>query len=279
MQSARELQCYARELTMTRITLSAGLLAATLLAGGCATKKYVQNTTAPIRAKVDQVGDQTNKNGQQIQQTRTDLTANINGVDEKAQSGISAAKESAMTAQNTAQGAMTKANDASDLANKDSEEIKNLRQQVSNLDDYKQVADLTIPFAFNKYTLTPKDRDDLDSMVGNASKNKRYFIAVEGFTDRTGSRQYNEKLSRKRADAVTEYLVAKHDIPIYRIHMIGLGEEKPLDDGHTRAARAKNRRVEIKVFSADESYSLSQPQAQAPSSGQQAQAQVQQSQQ
>ena len=243
---------------MTRIILCAGLLAATLLTGGCATKKYVQNTTAPIQAKLDQVGDQTNKNGQQIQQTRTDLTANINGVDEKAQSGISAAKEQAMTAQNSAQNAMNKANDASDLANKDSEEIRNLRQQVSNLDDYKQVADLTIPFAFNKYALTPKDREDLDNMVANASKNKRYFIAVEGFTDRTGSRQYNEALSRKRADAVTAYLVAKHDIPIYRIHMIGLGEEKPVDDGHTRAARAKNRRVEINIFSADESYSLSQ---------------------
>jgi hypothetical protein len=49
--------------------------------------------------------------------------------------------------------------------------------------------------------------------------------------------------------------------------MIGLGAEKPLDDGRTRAARAKNRRVEIKVFSADESYSLSQ----LPSSRQQAQ--------
>jgi OOP family OmpA-OmpF porin len=256
---------------MTRNFLSAGLLAATLLTGGCATKKYVQTTTAPIQAKVDQVGDQTNKNGKQIQQTRTDLTTSINGVDEKAQSGISAAKESAMTAQNTAQGAMTKATDASNMANRDSEEIKSLRQQVSNLDDYKQVADVTVPFAFNKYTLTPKDRDDLDTMVANASKNKRYFIAVEGFTDRTGSRQYNEALSRKRADAVTEYLVAKHDIPIYRIHMIGLGEEKPVDDGHTRAARAKNRRVEIKVFSADESYSVSQPQAQ--SSAQQAQAQ------
>jgi outer membrane protein OmpA-like peptidoglycan-associated protein len=261
---------------MTRTFLSAGLLAATLITGGCATKKYVQQTTAPIQAKVDQVGDQTNKNGQQIQQTRTDLTANINGVDEKAQSGISAAKEQAMTAQNSAQSAMNKANDASTLANQDSEEIRNLRQQVSNLDDYKQVADLTVPFAFNKYTLTPKDRDDLDSMVASASKNKRYFIAVEGFTDRTGSRQYNEALSRKRADAVTEYLVAKHDIPIYRIHMIGLGEEKPVDDGHTRAARAKNRRVEIKVFSADESYTLSQ--SPAPSSTQQ-QAQSQESQQ
>ena len=243
---------------MTRSFLSAGLLAATLLTGGCATKKYVQDTTAPIQAKVDQVGDQTNKNGQQIQQTRTDLTANINGVDEKDQSGISAAKEQAMTAQNSAQSAMGKANDASTLANQDSEEIKSLRQVVSNLDDYKQVADLTIPFAFNKYMLTEKDRADLDNMVANASSNKRYFVAVEGFTDSVGSRQYNESLSRKRADAVTEYLVAKHDIPIYRIHMIGLGEEKPVDDGHTRAARAKNRRVEVKVFSADASYTVGQ---------------------
>lgn len=254
---------------MTRLTFSASILAATLLTGGCATKKYVQNTAAPIQAKVDQVGDQSNKQGQQITQTQTDMK----GVDERAQSGISAAKESAMTAQNSAQGAMDKANSASDMANKDSEEINSLRQVVTNLDDYKQVADVTIPFAFNKYSLTAKDRDDLDNMVASASKNKRYFIAVEGFTDRTGSRQYNETLSRKRADAVTEYLVAKHDIPIYRIHMIGLGEEKPVDDAHTRAARAKNRRVEIKIFSADESYSLSQAQPQ--SSPQQAQTQPQ----
>jgi outer membrane protein OmpA-like peptidoglycan-associated protein len=258
---------------MTRTILTAGLLGAALLTGGCATKKYVQTTTAPIQAKVDQVGDQTTKNGQQIQQTRTDLTANINGVDERSQSGISAAKEQAMTAQNSAQSAMNKANDASSLASQDSEEIKSLRQVVSNLDDYKQVADLTVPFAFNKYTLTEKDRADLDNMVSTASSNKRYFIAVEGFTDSVGSREYNEALSRKRADAVTEYLVAKHDIPIYRIHMIGLGQQKPVDDGHTRAARAKNRRVEIKVFSADESYN-SQLQPVSPT-----QAQAQQSQQ
>ncbi len=239
--------------------LSSGLVVATLLTGGCATKKYVQNTTAPIQAKVDQVGDQTSKNGQQISQTQTDLK----GVDDRAQSGISAAKEQAMTAQNSAQGAMDKANQANALASTDSEEIKSLRQVVSNLDDYKQVADLTIPFAFNKYTLTEKDRQDLDNMVTNTAQNKRFFIAVEGFTDRTGSRQYNEALSRKRADAVTEYLVAKHDIPIFRIHMIGLGQEKPLDDSHTRAARAKNRRVEIKIFSADESYSQSQAQPQS----------------
>jgi len=221
----------------------AGLLAATLLTGGCATKKYVQNTAAPIQTKVDQVGEQTTKNGQDLDKTRTDLTTDIKGVDERSQSGISAAKEQAMTAQNSAKDAMSKATQASDLAGKDSEEISSLRQVVSNLDDYKQVADLTVGFAFNKYKLTPKESEDLDAMVANASKNKRYFIAVEGFTDRTGTAEYNELLSRKRADAVVQYLVAKHDIPIYRIHMIGLGEQKPIDDGHTRAARAKNRRV------------------------------------
>jgi outer membrane protein OmpA-like peptidoglycan-associated protein len=249
---------------MTRTIFSTGILAAALLTGGCATKKYVQQTTTPIQAKVDQVDQTTQKQGQEIQKTEGD----VKQVDEKAQNGInaaSAAKEAAMTAQNSAKDAMGKAGQANDLATKDSQEISSLRQVVSNLDDYKQVGDLTIPFAFNKYMLTDKDKQDLDAMVAGASKNKRYFIAVEGFTDRTGTRQYNEVLSRKRADAVVEYLVAKHDIPIYRIHMIGLADEKPVDDARTRAARAKNRRVEVKIFSADESYAASaveQPQSQ-----------------
>ncbi len=257
---------------MTRTVFSAGILVAAMLAGGCATKKYVRNTVAPVQAKVDQVGDQTQKQGQQIQQTQSDLKSDIKQVDDRAQSGISAAKEQAMTAQNHATDAMNKANQANDLATKDSQEIASLRQVIPNLDDFKQVADLTIPFAFNKYRLTEKDQQDLDNLVANTSKNKRFFIAVEGFTDRTGSRQYNEMLSRKRADAVVEYLVAKHDIPIFRIHMIGLGDEKPLDTGRTRAARAKNRRVEVKIFSADESYSLSQLQGQQQSYPTQSQA-------
>ena len=81
--------------------------------------------------------------------------------------------------------------------------------------------------------------------------NKRFFIAVEGYTDKIGNKEYNEQLSRRRADEVVQYLVAKHDIPIYRIHTIGLGDEKPADDANTREARARNRRVEVKVFSAD----------------------------
>jgi OmpA family len=59
-------------------------------------------------------------------------------------------------------------------------------------------------------------------------------------------------LSRRRADSVVAYLVVKHDIPIARIHMIGLGTERPIDEGHNRAARAKNRRVDVNIFSADQ---------------------------
>jgi outer membrane protein OmpA-like peptidoglycan-associated protein len=89
-------------------------------------------------------------------------------------------------------------------------------------------------------------------VAGEVKSGKRFFIAVEGYTDATGSKAYNEALSRRRADKVVAYLVAKHDVPIYRIHMIGLGQEKPVDEAHNREARAKNRRVEVKVFNADQ---------------------------
>jgi outer membrane protein OmpA-like peptidoglycan-associated protein len=119
---------------------------------------------------------------------------------------------------------------------------------------------VTVPFQLNQSALTPETKQSLDTLAAGVKPDKRYFIAVEGYTDSTGSRQYNEALSRRRADAVVEYLVAKHDIPIYRIHTIGLGDERPLDEAHTRAARARNRRVEVTVFSAGQATaSLSGP--------------------
>jgi outer membrane protein OmpA-like peptidoglycan-associated protein len=226
-----------------------------MLAGGCATKKYVRNTAAPIQAKVDQVGEQTTQNGQQINDTRNQ----VKQVDEKAQSGISAAQERAAsadqhaaTADQHAGDAMNKATQAAQVGDQNTQALNSLRQVVSNIDDYKMTTTVSVGFKFDKFTLSPEAKQDLDKLATDVQPNKRFFIAVEGYTDSTGSRVYNETLSRKRADAVVEYLVAKHDIPIYRIHMIGLGQEKPVDEARNRAARAKNRRVEVKVFSADQ---------------------------
>jgi outer membrane protein OmpA-like peptidoglycan-associated protein len=231
------------------------LLTGALLAGGCATKKYVRNTAAPIQAKVDQVGDQTNRNGQQIEDTRNQ----VKQVDEKATNGISAATERASsadqhaaTADQHAGEAMNRANQANQLGEQNSQGLTSLRGVIANIDDYKLQTSVAVPFGFNKYALTNDSKQDLDKLASDVKADKRFFIAVEGYTDSTGSRTYNEMLSQKRADAVVHYLVAKHEIPIYRIHMIGLGMEKPVDEAKNRSARAKNRRVEVKVFSADQ---------------------------
>src|SRR6266851_3963272 len=110
----------ARELLKdrTRLRTMRAFLATTiivtgaLLAGGCASKKYVRNTTAPIQAKVDQVGEQTTQNSGQIQDTRTQ----VKQVDERAQSGISAAQERAATADQHAGDAMNSAKAADQKA-------------------------------------------------------------------------------------------------------------------------------------------------------------------
>ena len=226
-----------------------------LLASGCATKKYVQNTAAPIQAKVDQVGEQTSRNGQQIEDTRSQ----VKQVDEKAQTGISAAQERAGSADQHAGiadqhagEALKSADQANQLGQKNTQELNSLRSVVANIDDYKLQTSVAVPFGFNKYELTADAKADLDKLATDVKSDRRFFIAVEGYTDSTGSKAYNETLSRHRADRVVEYLVAKHDIAIYRIHMIGLGQEKPVDDARNRTARAKNRRVEVKVFSADQ---------------------------
>ena len=60
-------------------------------------------------------------------------------------------------------------------------------------------------------------------------------------------------LSKRRADAVVQYLAGEKDVDFNRIHTIGLGEQKLVDTGATpRFPRARNRRVEVKIYSADD---------------------------
>src|ERR1700722_2210886 len=134
-----------------------------MLTAGCATKKYVRNTAAPIQAKVDQVGEQTTQNSQQIQDTKTQ----VKDVDDKSQRGISAANEKAGTADQHAGEAMNHANDAMSHANdamtkagqadqksdQNAQGLNSLRETVANIDDYKLQTAATIAFGFNKFVL------------------------------------------------------------------------------------------------------------------------------
>ncbi len=230
---------------VTTITLTGILISA-----GCATKKYVAKQTDPIKDRVGQVASQSDKQGSEITKQESEITQQggtiqKQGADlERHQTEIAANKERAMAAD-------SRAGDALKKGDENARDLSELRQTVANLDDYKPAGTAVLPFAFNKDNLTTQGKQELDKLVSEKKTAKRFFIAVEGFTDQVGTSNYNDALSRRRADRVVQYLVAKHDIPIYRIHEIGLGKEKPAEPGKSRAANAKNRRVEVTFYSAD----------------------------
>lgn len=226
-------------------------MAGALLVTGCATKKYVRQTVDPVSGKLDQVATKTDQQGQTLEQTRSSLNETRSTL-EKDETALNATNERAVAADNRAGQAIDKATEASTKADAANQGVQQLNTALGNLDAYKQVAETTVNFKFNGDKLDSDAKMALDQMVSNQSQYKRYYIAIEGFTDRVGSADYNEALSRRRADAVMSYLVAEHNIPVYRIQMIGLGKLKPVDDGRGRAANAKNRRVEVTLFSADQ---------------------------
>jgi len=214
------------------LALSLGLL------GGCATKKYVAQTVDPINAKVNQVDQNAQKTQKQL---------------DEAEPRISAADEKATSADNRATDAINKADAASKKSDQVRDELHSeLNERIANLDDYKAGTAVTVLFKVNSSTLSDEAKQQLDQMItGSLSSAKRYFIAIQGFTDKTGSAEYNLALSRRRAEAVQTYLVAQHNVPVYRIQIVGLGKDKPVNEEKTRQEREQNRRVEVTLFSAD----------------------------
>lgn len=240
---------------MKQTFLTAIVIAGTIFVAGCATRTYVKKTVDPVNGKVDQQGQAIAQTNQSLDQTKQNLDQTKQSLDEtrasleKDETNLGATNERAVSAGN-------RADDASQKADRIDHDLGDLKGTVANLDDYKQVAETTVNFKFDSDKLMPDSKQELDQMVANQQNYKRYFVAVEGFTDQTGSEEYNAALSRRRADAVVEYLVAEHNIPIYRIHMVGLGKQKPVEEAKTRAAQAKNRRVEVALFSADQAVAM-----------------------
>ncbi len=87
-----------------------------------------------------------------------------------------------------------------------------LTQLSKGLDSYKQMADITVNFGFNKYNLTKDEKDKLDQFAQQLAGAKSYIVEVTGGTDSTGSAEYNYALSNRRADAVVQYLAAKYGV-------------------------------------------------------------------
>ena len=108
------------------------------------------------------------------------------------------------------------------------------------------LSDEAFRFDFDKATLKPENREMLSRIAGILLASEGYRLFVDGHTDDVGTEEYNQGLSERRAGAVRDYLVAA-GIPDEVISVQGFGKAQPLVEKKTRAARARNRRVEIGI--------------------------------
>ena len=218
-------------------TLLASAIALTLTTG-CTTKNYVRSQTGPL---IQQTNDLDAKTAQDHR--------NITDTDQRAQSGISKAQSAAEQADQHAAAAGQSAQQANQAATEAVNRVDTLQGVIANLDNYKQLSDVSVTFGFDKSVLTKADKEQLDQMASSLTNARGYILAVTGGTDSVGDAQYNYQLSNRRADAVVNYLQTKYNIPPHKFYLIGIGKDDPVADNHTAAGRAENRRVEVKLMS------------------------------
>src|SRR6476469_842341 len=101
-------------------------------------------------------------------------------------------------------------------------------------------------FDTGKFDLRPEAREDLAKLSGIVLAHPGLKLAIEGYTDSTGSDELNRKLSQDRADAVRGYLT-EQGLPQDSVTAQGFGKSETVADNNTAAGRQTNRRVEIVV--------------------------------
>ena len=105
----------------------------------------------------------------------------------------------------------------------------------------------SIYFDYDKFELKPQEKSELNQLGKFLQDNPKAFAAVQGFCDSRGTPEYNMKLSRERAEAVTAYLTKNFKLDPARVATMWYGEGNPAASNDTVEGRAKNRRVEIAV--------------------------------
>lgn len=211
---------------------------------GCATKKYVKQQIDPVSGRVDELTEVSKRNENSIKD-----------VDSRAQSGIQSVQAKATEVDGKAMAADQKALEAQQMAKNAEGKISGvetgLNQKISNIDSYKPVENASVTFKSNVAELSDEAKASLDQLAGKVKDSKGYVLEIQGFTDSQGADSYNLVLSQKRSENVVRYLSQQHQIPLFRMFILGLGEAKQVEDNKTREGRAANRRVEITLLKSE----------------------------
>lgn len=151
-----------------------------------------------------------------------------------------------MAISNAARGGAKAAQDTADAAVAG---VNATNQRISSLDEYVVQSTSTVNFKAGSAVLLPEAKTSLDEAAATALTMKGYVLEVTGFASAEGDTKMNKALSQRRAQAVIDYLVENHNIPLRRISTsYGFGEMQAIADNTTREGRAQNRRVEVKVL-------------------------------
>lgn len=225
------------KVALTTVLMFAGL--STL--AGCATRSYVRQQIAPVSERVTG-----------LEATSSELGERIDAVDGRAQQDIAevraaadAAAQAAARADESAAVARRLAETAGEGGARANDRVTALESRIDALNTYSVVSSVAVTFGFDDASLTDAGRMAVDGIVARAQSGD--LVEVVGYTDSTGSVEYNLDLSRRRAEAAQRYLVTR-GVGLYRVSIIGFGEDGSRADNATTQGREQNRRVEIRLL-------------------------------
>lgn len=171
--------------------------------------------------------------------------ARLTAAEENAQR-VSGQIDELMAISNAARGGAKAAQDTADAAIAG---VNATNQRISAMDDYVVQSTATVNFRVGSAVLSPEARASLDEVATASQGLKGYTIEVTGFASSEGGTKMNKALSQRRAQAVIDYLVETHNVPLRRIgQSYGFGELQAVADNTTREGREQNRRVEVKLM-------------------------------
>ncbi len=200
-----------------------------------ARKKYVNRQLDPIRGRVNELDELTAKNAKMIAD-----------VDTRATEGIRQAMSKANDADTHAVDAGNRANQAQQSAQQASTRIGTVEQAVTKIDQYQPVTQAEIRFRPGQAVLSKNAKEALDGMATSLKDQKGYIVEVQGFSSGRGAAAIEN--SRQMAQSVVRYLVLNHDIPVYRIYTVGMGNVPVQATDGSKQTRIRGGRVEISLL-------------------------------
>lgn len=124
-----------------------------------------------------------------------------------------------------------------------------LRGRMADIDNYNVKSTTNVHFDTGKASLSPQDKAELCNTASQAEGVSNALLLVVGYTDATGSDEFNQTLSEKRASSVINYLQqACHWKPYRMLTPTGMAKADPLASNDTPEGKAQNRRVSVNVL-------------------------------